>query len=185
MYRKLAPAAATAALLLARSARAEFGNSFYLGPFPDGQTIQKATYSMAAPTVPTGFDSADSSLWLSVWVGVQPSSDDEDNENLVQPLLNWCADNAGCGCAAAEDGWCAAANTYTPAGQEGEDYVVVPTDATLDFESMILSHVVPRLGFGQNLLTLAFLSSRRQLEHQPDRPEDLDQRRTGFPKVRL
>ncbi|KAI0153771.1 hypothetical protein BJ166DRAFT_627663 [Pestalotiopsis sp. NC0098] len=138
MYRNIAPAAA-AALLLARSARAEFGNSFYLGPFPDGQTIQKATYSMAAPTVPTGFDSADSSLWLSVWVGVQPSSDDEYNENLVQPLLNWCADNAGCGCAAAEDGWCAAANTYTPDGQEGEDYVVVPTDATLDFEIAVNS----------------------------------------------
>lgn len=185
MYRNIAPSAA-AALLLARSARAEFGNSFYLGPFPNGQTIQKATYSMAAPTVPTGFDSADASLWLSVWVGVQPSSDDEDNENLVQPLLNWCADNAGCGCAAAEDGWCAAANTYTPAGQEGEDYVVVPTDATLDFESVCFSGVVvPRLGSGQSLLTLAFLSSRRQLEHQSDRPEDLDQRRTGVSKVRL
>ncbi|KAF3004444.1 hypothetical protein E8E14_001542 [Neopestalotiopsis sp. 37M] len=136
MYRYLAPAAA---LYLAGSARAEFGNSFYLGPFPDGQVITKATYSMTAPDVPTGFDSSDSSLWLSVWVGVQPQSDDEDNENLVQPLLNWCLDNESCGCAADADQWCAAANTYTPSGQEGEDYVVVPTDATLDFEIAVNS----------------------------------------------
>jgi hypothetical protein len=131
MFRYILPAAA----LFAKAARADFGNSFYLGPFPDGQIITKATYSMAAPSVPTSYDTSDTSLWLSVWVGVQPESDDEDNENLVQPLLNWCLDNESCGCDADETQWCAAANTYTPSGQEGEAYVVVPTDATLDFKS--------------------------------------------------
>lgn len=126
-----------AALYLAQAARAEFGNSFYLGPFPNSQYITKATYSLAAPSVPTSYSSSDTSLWLSIWVGVQPDSTDEDNENLVQPLLNWCLDNESCGCSADETQWCAAANTYTPSGQEGEAYVIVPKDSTLDFESML------------------------------------------------
>ncbi|KAH6651656.1 hypothetical protein BKA67DRAFT_660447 [Truncatella angustata] len=128
-----------AAICLAQVARAEFGNSFYLGPFSGGQYITKATYSLSAPSVPTGFDSSDTSLWLSIWVGVQQSSEDVDNENLVQPLLNWCLDNESCGCDADETQWCVAANTYTPSGQEGESYVVVPSDAVLDFEIAVNS----------------------------------------------
>lgn len=125
-----------AALYLTQVARAEFGNSFYLGPFSGDQYISKATYSMTAPTVPTSYDTTDASLWLAIWVGVQPKTDDYDNANLVQPLLNWCLDNESCGCDANNTQWCAAANTYTAAGQEGEAYVVVPSDASIDFESM-------------------------------------------------
>jgi hypothetical protein len=93
---------------------AEFGNSFYLGPFSGSQYIVKATYSMTSPSIPTGYSTSDTSLWLSLWVGVQPKADNEDNENLVQPLLNWCLDNESCGCDADSTQYCAAANTYTP-----------------------------------------------------------------------
>lgn len=127
--------AVPAALYWAQAAHAGFGNSFYLGPFNNGQIIKKATYSMTSPSVPTGYSTSDTSLWLSLWVGIQPQSDDEDSENLVQPLLNWCLDNESCGCDADSTQYCAAANTYTSSGQEGESYVVVPTDATISFES--------------------------------------------------
>lgn len=56
--------------------------------------------------------------------------------DLVQPLLNWCADQTSCGCDASSTEWCVAANTYTPAGQLGEAYVAVAVGDTLDFESM-------------------------------------------------
>lgn len=129
----LLPAALYAAL--APVVSASFGNSFYLGPWSGDAYITKATYSLAAPGVVTGYDSSDSSLWVAIWVGVQQSADDVDAENLVQPLLNWCADQESCGCGASAAEWCVAASTYTPDGQTGQAYVAVPTGATLDFES--------------------------------------------------
>jgi hypothetical protein len=133
----LTPTTLYAALTLALApvATANFGNSFYLGPWTGGAYITKATYSLAAPSVITGYDTSDSSLWVSIWVGVQQSDVDVDNENLVQPLLNWCADQESCGCDASATEWCVAASTYTPEGQTGQAYVRVPSDAALDFES--------------------------------------------------
>ncbi|KAK6189439.1 PHO85 cyclin-5 [Pestalotiopsis sp. IQ-011] len=101
-----------------------FGNSFYLGPFPDGQAIQKATYSMTAPTVPTGFDSADSSLWLSVWVGMQPG---------VIYSANECPD-ASCGTLAAF-GWTNMTLTLSAAVDSLEDYLALNVATSSGFSS--------------------------------------------------
>ncbi|KAG6356127.1 hypothetical protein INS49_015513 [Diaporthe citri] len=130
----LAPAALYAAALLLPAASANFGNSFYLGPWDGAAYITKATYSLAAPAVIQGYDTSDKSLWISIWVGVQPNVPDVSQANLVQPLLNWCADQASCGCDAGADEWCVTASTYTPEGQTGNAYVAVPKDAKLDFE---------------------------------------------------
>lgn len=129
----LIPAALYASLVPVVSA--DFGNSFYLGPWSGDAYITKAAYSLTAPSVITDYDTSDSSLWIAIWIGVQESSEDVDNENLVQPLLNWCIDQDSCGCDASATEWCVAASTYTPDGQTGQSYVAVPTDAMLDFES--------------------------------------------------
>lgn len=131
----LAPAALYAAALLLPTASANFGNSFYLGPWDGDAYITKATYSLTAPAVIQDYDTSDKSLWIAIWIGVQPNVPDVSQANLVQPLLNWCADQTSCGCDAAADEWCVTASTYTPDGQTGNAYVAVPKDATLDFES--------------------------------------------------
>lgn len=137
----LTPTTLSAVLTLALTpvATANFGNSFYLGPWTGGAYISKATYSLAAPSVITDYDTSDSSLWVSIWVGVQQSAVDVDNENLVQPLLNWCVDQESCGCDASATEWCVAASTYTPEGQTGQAYVRVPSDAALEFEISVNS----------------------------------------------
>ncbi|KKY39562.1 hypothetical protein UCDDA912_g00451 [Diaporthe ampelina] len=129
----LAPAALYAAVLLP-CASANFGNSFYLGPWDGDAYIAKATYSLSAPAVIQDYDTSDTSLWISIWIGVQPNVPDVSQANLVQPLLNWCADQKSCGCDAGADEWCVTASTYTPEGQTGNAYVAVPKDAKLDFE---------------------------------------------------
>jgi hypothetical protein len=88
-----------------------------------------------APAVLQDYDTADKSLWTAIWIGVQPNVPDVSQANLVQPLLNWCADQESCGCDGAATEWCVTASTYTPEGQTGNAYVAVPKDATLDFES--------------------------------------------------
>ncbi|ROV90238.1 hypothetical protein VMCG_10266 [Cytospora schulzeri] len=135
----LIPTTLYAALALSPLASAGFGNSFYLGPWTGGAYIKQATYSLAAPKVITNYDTSDSSLWIAIWVGVQQSADDVDNENLVQPLLNWCADQESCGCDASATEWCVTASTYTPEGQTGGAYVPVPKGAALDFEISVNS----------------------------------------------
>ncbi|KAH8775338.1 hypothetical protein F5883DRAFT_640620 [Diaporthe sp. PMI_573] len=87
-----------------------------------------------APAVLQDYDTADKSLWTAIWIGVQPNVPDVSQANLVQPLLNWCADQESCGCDGAATEWCVTASTYTPEGQTGNAYVAVPKDATLDFE---------------------------------------------------
>lgn len=133
----LAPATLYAAALLP-VASANFGNSFYLGPWDGDSYITKATYSLTAPAVIQDYDTSDTSLWISIWIGVQPNVADVSQANLVQPLLNWCADQKSCGCDAGADEWCVTASTYTPEGQTGNAYVAVPKDAKLDFESEFL-----------------------------------------------
>lgn len=122
----LAPAALCAAALLP-AASANFGNSFYLGPWDGAAYITRATYSLAAPAVIQDYDASDKSLWVAIWIGVQPNVPDVSQANLVQPLLNWCAAGA--------DQWCVTASTYTPEGQTGNADVAVPKNAKLDFES--------------------------------------------------
>lgn len=184
----LAPAALYAALLPAVSAN--FGNSFYLGPWDGDAYITKATYSLTAPAVIENYDTSDKSLWISIWVGVQPNVPDVSQANLVQPLLNWCADQTSCGCDAAADEWCVTASTYTPEGQTGNAYVVVPKDAKLDFESELAtpcSIAAVREGkperFCGLVLTRLALSSRCQCGHQEDRPEGDPERQGGFRAV--
>lgn len=129
---------AAAAALLLPAASANFGNSFYLGPWDGNAYITKATYSLSpSPAVIQNYDTSDKSLWIAIWIGVQPNVPDVSQANLVQPLLNWCADQKSCGCDAAADEWCVTASTYTPEGQTGNAYVAVPKDATLDFESKL------------------------------------------------
>lgn len=130
----LAPAALCAGALLP-FASANFGNSFYLGPWDGAAYITRATYSLDAPDVIQDYDTSDKSLWVAIWIGVQPNVPDVSQANLVQPLLNWCADQASCGCDAGADEWCVTASTYTPEGQTGNAYVAVPKGAKLDFES--------------------------------------------------
>lgn len=130
----LAPAALYAAALLP-AASANFGNSFYLGPWDGDAYLTKTTYSLTAPAVIQDYDTSDTSLWVSIWVGVQPNVPDVSQANLVQPLLNWCANQESCGCDASATEWCVTASTYTPEGQTGNAYVAVPEDAKLDFES--------------------------------------------------
>ncbi|KAK7729240.1 hypothetical protein SLS53_009304 [Cytospora paraplurivora] len=128
------------AAALIPSVSADFGNSFYLGPWGNTDAyITKATYSLTAPSVVTDYDTSDSSLWVAIWIGVQQSDEDVDNENLVQPLLNWCIDQESCGCDASSTEWCVTASTYTPEGQTGQAYVTVPKGATLDFEIAVNS----------------------------------------------
>ncbi|KUI71644.1 hypothetical protein VM1G_07301 [Cytospora mali] len=134
----LLPATLYAAALVP-GVTAGFGNSFYLGPWSGDAYIKKATYSLTSPSVITDYDTSDSSLWIAIWVGVQQSDEDVDNENLVQPLLNWCINQEDCGCGATETEWCVAASTYTPDGQTGSSYVTVPKGATLDFEIAVNS----------------------------------------------
>lgn len=130
----LAPAALYAAALLP-TASANFGNSFYLGPWDGDAYITKTTYSLTAPAVIQDYDTSDTSLRISIWVGVQPNVPDVSQANLVQPLLNWCANQESCGCSASATEWCVTASTYTPEGQTGNAYVAVPKNAKLDFES--------------------------------------------------
>ncbi|KUI61064.1 hypothetical protein VP1G_08267 [Cytospora mali] len=85
------------AAALAPVVNAGFGNSFYLGPWSGDAYIKKATYSLTSPSVITDYVTSDTSLWIAIWVGVQQSDEDVDNENLVQPLLNWCIDQEDCG----------------------------------------------------------------------------------------
>lgn len=121
-----------AALYLAKAALADFGDYLYIQGFSSGTEITKLTYSLTAPSISTGYDTSDSSLWLSIWVGLSQDSADW----FVQPLLNWCADNEDCGYDADESQWCVAASTLDNDAQLGQAYVAVPADATLDFESM-------------------------------------------------
>lgn len=120
-----------------------YGNFFYFGPWSSSQPaspyLSKATYSLTVPAALSNYDTSDSSLWVAIWVGVQPNSDDVMNADLVQPLLNWCADQTSCGCDASTTEWCVAASTYTPEGQLGESYVAVAVGDVLDFESMFPS----------------------------------------------
>lgn len=134
----LAPAALYALALLPALTSANFGNSFYLGPWDGDAYITKATYSLTAPAVIQDYDTSDKSLWVAIWIGVQPNVPDVSQANLVQPLLNWCADQTSCGCDAGATEWCVTASTYTPEGQTGNAYVAVPKDAKLDFESEFL-----------------------------------------------
>lgn len=114
----------------------EYGNMFYLGPTTNGQYITKATYSLTVPAPPTDYltDKPDE-RWLSLWIGLQdnPTNADVLKMNFVQPLLNWGPQNEVWGCDADNKHWCAAASTYTPAGQEQQAYIPLPTSAKLDF----------------------------------------------------
>ncbi|KAH8662424.1 hypothetical protein BX600DRAFT_513263 [Xylariales sp. PMI_506] len=113
----------------------EYGNMFYLGPSSKGAYITRATYSVLPPSPPTDYvESSAEETWLSLWIGVQDSSDDVLNEDFVQPLLNWAPNQAAQGCSADVDHWCAAASTYTPEGQYQQAYIAIPSNATLDFE---------------------------------------------------
>lgn len=150
----LAPAALYAALLPAVSAN--FGNSFYLGPWDGDAYITKATYSLTAPAVIQDYDTSDTSLWVAIWIGVQPNVADVSQANFVQPLLNWCADQTSCGCDASATEWCVTASTYTPEGQTGNAYVAVPADAKLDFESECLLQNLDRQSLA-TVLTEIFL----------------------------
>lgn len=66
---------------------------------------------------------------------MQPNTDDAMSADLVQPLLNWCVDQEGCGCPASSSEWCVMASTYTAEGQLGDSYIAIETGATLDFQS--------------------------------------------------
>ncbi|KAF2634711.1 hypothetical protein P280DRAFT_413155 [Massarina eburnea CBS 473.64] len=114
----------------------EYGNMFYLGPTTNSQYITKATYSLSVPAPPTDYlTSSPDERWLSLWIGLQdnPNTSDVLDMNFVQPLLNWGPNNAIWGCDADVEHWCAAASTYTPAEQIGQEYVALPSNATLDF----------------------------------------------------
>ncbi|KAJ5109437.1 hypothetical protein N7456_006112 [Penicillium angulare] len=113
----------------------EFGNSlFYLGPPSGSAEIIKATYSILAPAVPSGYVSSDDDpVWVSIWVGASASESD-NNVDLYQPLFNWSPDQEAQGCPASTEEWCVAASTYTPDSQIGQSYIIVPANTTLDFE---------------------------------------------------
>lgn len=130
------------ALYLARAAVATFGDYLYFDGF--GTEIEKLSYSLTAPSISSGYDTSDSSLWLSIWLGVSA----DGGSWVVQPLLNWCAQNEVCGCDASESQWCVAANTFNGEDQSGQAYITVPTGANLYFESMILPISGVALGRG-------------------------------------
>ncbi|KKK15376.1 hypothetical protein P175DRAFT_0483070 [Aspergillus ochraceoroseus IBT 24754] len=115
-----------------------FGDTFfYLGP-PTNANIIKATYTITPPSVPTGYyvDNADDEVWVSVWVGAS-SSDGSLSADLYQPLFNWSPNQESQGCSASADEWCVAASTYTPSGQTGLNYVIVPKGSSVDFEMVV------------------------------------------------
>ncbi|KAK8191515.1 hypothetical protein HDK77DRAFT_485997 [Phyllosticta capitalensis] len=120
----------------------EYGNMFYLGPTTGGQYITKATYSLVPPSPPTDYvTSKKDTTWLSLWIGIQadPTNENVLDMDFVQPLLNWAPDQEAQGCSADVNHWCVAASTYTPQGQNGQAYVAIPSDATLDFEVSVNS----------------------------------------------
>lgn len=102
-----------------------------MGPTSGSNYIEKVTYSVTAPPVPTDF--SDKTSWASIWIGVSASPSD-NSVPLMQPLFNWAPDNAAQGCPAASNAWCVVASTLLPDGQTGEPYVAVANKQKVDFE---------------------------------------------------
>ncbi|PYH46637.1 uncharacterized protein BP01DRAFT_338176 [Aspergillus saccharolyticus JOP 1030-1] len=119
-----------------------FGYGFWMGPPASGQ-ITKATYSIAAPSVPQNATVKDSSdeVWTSIWIGVS-ATESGDTDSLYQPLFNWSPDQESQGCSATAEEWCVAASTYTSSGQVGQAYVPVTEDAQVDFEIYVQDNKV-------------------------------------------
>ncbi|PSR79693.1 hypothetical protein BD289DRAFT_442108 [Coniella lustricola] len=114
-----------------------FLNCLITGPWsssiPSSPYLENVTYSLTVPSTLTDYDTTDTSLWVAIWMGVQPNSDDYNSAALVQPILNWCNDQEDCGCPAAADEWCFTTTMYYESGQEGSAYVAVATGSILDF----------------------------------------------------
>ncbi|KAM0338330.1 hypothetical protein ACHAPU_011359 [Fusarium lateritium] len=135
--RSFSPLAA-ATILAAHSVLAQyddwkFGHLFMIGPAKSA--IKKATYTLATPPVPCGTQVDDPSHqpWMSIWVGISQSLDDQ-SAGLFQPLLNWAPNNEQEGCPAPNDAWCVAASTFDSGAQTAQPYVEIPKGSPVDFE---------------------------------------------------